>query len=188
MTLFTSYYTDDLYKRFGQRMVASAEAHGLHAECLEEKSRGDWYANRQMMPRFILDRMEAHPWETGICWVDADAVFHGVPEKLMGEPDFDIAGYYDEKAKEIFWAVLYFKNTAKTKLALNAWALEVRRAPAIPTHGTYSRAMKSIPDIKGHVLPVEYCTIRRHNPGVQPIIENSAISRLVPEDREALLS
>lgn len=188
MTLFTSYYTNDIYKRFGARMVDSALALGLNVECLEEKSRGDWYADRQMMPQFLLDRLTAHPWETGICWVDADALFHQRPEILMDEPDFDIAGYYDQQAKEVFWAVLYFRNNDKTKRALEAWALEVRRAPAIPHHGTYSRAMKSVPDMKGFLLPVEYCCIRRHNPGVQPIIENQAISRLTPDAREALLA
>lgn len=191
MTLFVSYHTNDLYRRFGARMVDSALAQGLNVECLAEKSRGDWYADRQMMPQFILDRLEAHPWETGVCWLDADALVHKSPDRLLGEPDFDIAGFVDSKVNEVFWAVLYFRNSDKAKRALEAWITEVRKSPLIPNHITYRRAMAAIPEIKAERLPVEYCCIRRHHPEVAAqdlVIENQAISRLTPEMREALLA
>lgn len=194
MTLFVSYFTGDLYRRFGERMKASVEKLGLECVLAPEKDRGDWYANRAMMPQFILDQMNAHPWHEAVCWLDADALMHKRPELLLNNPKvadgvpFDVAGYPDAIAKEVFWAVLYFRSNDKGRKVLTNWIGEVRKSPLIPHHGSYRAAVKNVPDVRVELLPVEYCCIRRFYPACDPVIENQAISRQTPEMREELLA
>lgn len=187
--LFVSYYTSDLYRRFGEKMKASVERFGLECVLAPEKDRGDWYVNRSMMPTFILDQMNKHPEHEAVCWLDCDAIMHKRPDLFLDPAaDFDCAGYPDQMAKEVLWATLYFRNNEKGQKALTNWIGEVAKSPAIPHHGSYRQALRNVPDIKVKVLDVEYCCIKRFYPACDPVIENSAISRMLPVRREELLA
>jgi hypothetical protein len=179
--IVVSYWTNDAYKEYGLRMEASAKRLGLPTSCDALADRGSWQANNYIKPAFILDKL--NQFNQPVLWVDADAVFHRMPDFLLWETSgFDVAAYY-HGVKNPWAGTLFFQDNLASRKLLKLWIRLIQEAQPGMDQDVLSTVLAKSYEFNTLRLPPSYCWVerfmRRHYPAAQPVIEHFTITRPV---------
>lgn len=173
-----SYYTDN-YAEEAEQMLETAMQFEIQTVLYPIKQQGDWAKNCNYKSTIIKNVFSV--CEGDILYVDADARFKSYP-KLFDEIDCDIAFHRLNNPgdpNELLSGTLFFKNTPKTKEVIDAWEKECQDRPEVRDQKNLDKVLKSIPDVRVYLLPVEYCAIFDHPSvrGTEPVILHTQASR-----------
>lgn len=185
--LVVSYYCGHpIYKESSVRLFESAKHLGFQCIISEVPSLGDWWANMQYKPKFILEQMvKHHPMP--IVWVDVDAEFMLYPhmfDEYYDRNDVDVAVHVLDHSKyrrknhppEMLSGTVYLKNNHRTLMLVGEWVNECKKDPKLWDQHALQTVLNRY---KFTNLPEEYCTIFDYMKSVQnPVIVHHQASRV----------
>lgn len=134
--IICSYYTAGTeYKEEAEKLIASCEQLKLRHIVKIMPDRFDWNLNTKYKPGVILQVMQEY--QDDVLFVDADATFHAVPNKLLFSGDvsahvMDKAFWKQDTSKRkysLMSGTLWFPNNNKAKELLFAWEMANMQNP-----------------------------------------------------------
>ena len=172
-----AYCTKGGYEEEANKLRASLEKIGLPNQVRVIHSMGSWQKNCLYKPLFIKEMLQKYG--KPVLYVDADAVFHRMPE-LFETLNADFAVHYFRNA-QLASGTLYFKNSIPAFNLLDAWIERNRNYSKDRDQDNLQRVLEK-PGWKNririHYLPAEYCKIFDLAPEVKdPVIEHFQASR-----------
>ena len=180
-----SYYTPN-YKDVAEKyLLPSVKRLNLSYYIPEISSKGDWVANTDYKPFFILDCLLQH--KEDLVWIDCDATINIFPDLFNNIPkQFDIAIHFlewrlhyswhkDSNVKELASGTIFFRNNEYSKIICQKWIDNSKHIK--PDQKALEQTIKET-NVSYYNLPREYCYITHHPNGQTSyvLIENPTIS------------
>jgi len=173
------------YEEHARKLIQSLSVFILPYDIKPIKDMGDWYANMQYKPTFILEMLKKYP-KRSIVYVDVDAVFFRYPEYfnyLDTQSTDEIAVHILDHTKfarknqspELLSGTIYFRNTEKSSIIVREWVEECKKDKKLWDQKALARVLRNYPY---HVLPAEYTTIFDYMSSIKhPVIRHYQASR-----------
>lgn len=118
--IVASYFTDDRYKRYAERLASSASRIGLASVLYPMPDSGSWQRNVNMKA-LVVQRALAEHLLDDVLYVDADAVFRKYPTELDAV-ERDLAAVFCQGRP--ISATLLIKNSLGGRDIVRAWVEE----------------------------------------------------------------
>lgn len=182
--LIVSYYTTGtVYEQWADRMMASCDRLGLQHHVVPLEVTGSWEVRTHTKAR-VCQAIWTEARQP-ILWVDADAVIHQRPERLLNATA-DFAVHQWEGDKHFISATVFFNQTPAAGRLLEAW---VARCPTDTTVSDqeHLQAVWNTMARELHTLwlPRSYCQIFDRQRDEPPVIEQFQASRPEKQRRKA---
>jgi hypothetical protein len=188
--VIVAYFTKGTpYETHAQKLIQSLNVFRLPYFVKPIEDQGDWDANTQYKPTFILEMLQKFP-NRSIVYVDVDAVFFRYPEYFTyldsqnkDCSSFDIAVHildhsnYARKHQEpeLLSGTIYFRNTPNTSIIVREWIEECKKDPKLWDQRALATVLKNY---SFHILPEEYTVIFDYMSSVpNPVIRHYQASR-----------
>lgn len=167
LTVISYYSIRTPYVDEHQRMVESADRHGLRVVAVPFVDRGDWYRNtayKAEMIRWARDTISGP-----LLYVDADAVFHGDPTPYMRglATRYDFAAHYFNGPtvdSEMLSGTMWLADTQAAHEMIDRWVAENRKLQAAGQwvgggQLNLANVVESFDGLRVHKLPGRFCYI-----------------------------
>lgn len=167
-----TYYTDERYKAYADRLAVSARAVGLECRSVSVPDTGSWERNVNLKPKAILELLAAT--KEDLLYIDADAELRALP-LLASSHDRELACVFVQGRPVS--ATLFVRNSPGGRQIVKAWAEECEAHP--DEHDdvvNLAAVLRRIGGKRATYLPPSYYwhekTMRPRFPTAVPVVEH----------------